>query len=85
MNEQALANDMVDAIWTLVKVKAYARHGERMTLDELLAVARETADLVSAFLDKQQMADSLFALMQEGLIEASAQHGGMVPPSAFFH
>lgn len=85
MNEQAMANNMVDAIWTLVQVKAYARHGEKVTLDELLVVARETADLVSVFLDKQLLADQLYGLMQQGITEVFTQYGGIVPPSAFFH
>lgn len=85
MNKQVLADEMVDAIWTLVQVKAYVQHGESATMDELLAVARQTADLVSAFLDKQPLADGLFALMQDGIIEAFASHGTVIPPSAFFH
>lgn len=85
MNKQAMADDMVDAIWTLVQVKTFTQHGEYATVDEMLAVARQTADTISAFLDKAPLANELYALMSEGIIGAFAEHGAAIPPSAFFH
>jgi len=84
MNKQALANDMVDAIWTLWTIKAYTEHGEFATVNEMLAVARQTADMVSHFLDKTPLADGLYALMQERITEAFTATGGAPIPTATF-
>lgn len=70
VRDETLAQEIVDAIWSMWKAKTVMEYGDHPTSDQMLSVAKFTAHTFSAFMDRKPLANTLYQLLEQRIAEA---------------